>query len=252
MSQTHNFQKIQQTFLSNIRQPTTQLESIPNVTSERMQVYKELVYNNIESTVRKTFPVISKILTKTKWHHLVRKFISTQELQSPYFQDISKEFVRYLSTLNEDEFCYPFLAELAHYEWIELDVELQEDNLRDHTHLNHQLTENDRIYLAPTTRILTYDYPVHQLSAENMIFEKPDQPTFLVVYRTLDYQVKFMQINLLTACLLELISDQQNQLKDTISELSRTLKITDNERLHINAKNQCQAFLDRQIIFISA
>ncbi|MDC0534869.1 putative DNA-binding domain-containing protein [Francisellaceae bacterium] len=247
MSNAPDFQNTQKTFIDNIRKAEQSLESIPNMSNERMQVYKELVYHNIESTARKTFPVITNILSKAEWHDLVKTFIETQELKSPYFHDISKSFVDYLSDIEPQKLTYPFLAELAHYEWIELDVELdQSETLKNDT--QHSL-DDAIINVSPTTRILTYDFPVHKISKENIIIEKPEQPTFLVVYRTLDFEVKFLEINMLSACLLEQMQAKPDTLDNTLLALSQLLNIPLTEPLKLNSKAISSRFIAQNILY---
>ena len=60
-----------------------------------------------------------------------------------------------------------------------------------------------RPVLSPLAWVLAYDYPVHQISPANQPHEPAGQSTFLVVYRNRDDQVGFMEINAVTARLLE-------------------------------------------------
>src|SRR6056297_2586639 len=111
------FQKIQMQVTAYIRDP----ENNPppaNVEIERLDVYKDLLYNNLFDTLCSVFQVCYEILTKEQFHTLVRGFFKDYRSDSPYFQDIPKCFLDYLTNL-KDLTKYPaFLYELAHYEWV--------------------------------------------------------------------------------------------------------------------------------------
>ena len=67
-----------------------------------------------------------------------------------------------------------------------------------------------RPVLSPLAWVLAYDYRVHQISPANQPQGPDGQSTFLVVYRKRDDQVGFMEINAVTARLLELLQDDAN------------------------------------------
>lgn len=98
-----------------------------------MEIYQSLFFNNIDNFVSTAFPVLKSIVIKLYgekgWESLVRQFFIEHECRSPYFAEISKEFVEYLSCSPELAIALPiFSAELAHYEWLELDVSIRSND----------------------------------------------------------------------------------------------------------------------------
>jgi len=86
-----------------------------------MAVYRRLFFNNLNSLLAKFFPVLRKIHTDAHWHRFVRGFMQRHKAQTPYFLQLPEEFLDYLRSEFEpagDD--YPFLTELAHYEYAEL------------------------------------------------------------------------------------------------------------------------------------
>ena len=59
--------------------------------------------------------------------------------------------------------------------------------------------------LSPVAWNLSYRYPVHRISEELQPREPGDQPTHLVVYRDRQERVQFLEINVVTQRLIELL-----------------------------------------------
>jgi hypothetical protein len=95
-----------------------------------MRIYRDLVYNNIAGFIAGAFPIVKTVLSEDHWHSMVRDFIAHHNSQSPYFLEISQEFLAYLTherTATEQD--PPFLVELAHYEWVELALDVADEEL---------------------------------------------------------------------------------------------------------------------------
>ena len=116
----------QYAFAAHIRDP----EHAPapaDVEPRRMAVYTELFYNNIESLLAANFPVIRRLHDDDAWHERVRDFYREHRSRTPLFTEIAREFIRHLERRAESGAGDPpFLLELAHYEWSELALSLDE------------------------------------------------------------------------------------------------------------------------------
>jgi hypothetical protein len=100
------------------------------------------------------------------------------------------------------------MLELAHYEWVELALSIDErapDPAA--ADAGGDLLEG-RPVLNPVHRSLAYRFPVHRLSPGYTPAAAPAEPTRLLVYRDLDDEVGFVEINVVTARLLELLADE--------------------------------------------
>ena len=64
--------------------------------------------------------------------------------------------------------------------------------------------------LSPLAWPLAYQFPVHRMSADNLPDEAPAQPTYLVVYRDRKDDVRFMELNPVTARLLNLLQEDDS------------------------------------------
>lgn len=203
-----DFQRYQREFTAHIRDP--RLADRPKgVPARRMKVYNELIYNNLEGFLLACFPVCRKTLGKRRWDRLVRAFLRDHECHTPFFRQISEEFLKYLQENWERPEDFPaFLPELAHYEWVELELDTSD---RD-AHLPAHDPEGDllagRPFLNPVLRVLAYRWPVHRLSPRFKPSEPPAQPTFTLAFRGADHRVRFTLINPATARLLALLQER--------------------------------------------
>jgi hypothetical protein len=199
------FQSRQLRFTAHIRDP----ERVPppaDVPERRMAVYRELLYNNVEGFIARSFPVLRRVYEETAWHRLVRGFFARHRCRTPYFLEIPREFLDYLEREHEpgpgDP---PFLVELAHYEWVELALSVSEAEADPARFDPRGDLLAGRPVLSPTAWPLAYAWPVHRIGPRFRPAEPPDQPTFLLAWRGPDEAVHFMELNPVTARLLELV-----------------------------------------------
>jgi len=135
----------------------------------------------------------------------VRNFISGHRCRTPYFLEISQEFIQFL--MNEyrpREQDPPFLAELAHYEWVELALDVAEAEPPPQGGSGDVLLAVPQ--LSPLAWLLRYHYPVQHIG-HGFRPEQPGEPTYLVVYRDRQERVRFMALNAYSARLVELTRD---------------------------------------------
>lgn len=209
-----SFQETQLAFAQHLRAPD-HYPAPTDMDDRRMGIYRELIYNNIESFIANVFPVLRSLLSDGHWHSMMRDFIHRHRCQTPYFLEISEEFLQYLMQergLYEDDPL--FLLELAHYEWIELALDVSEASIpAASTYPEAPLLSKPRV--SPLTVCLSYQYPVHKISPRYQPLVP--EPTQLVVYRNREDKVRFMAANAMTLRLLYLL--QTNAQADLGAQL---------------------------------
>ena len=211
MAKPADFQQKQYAFAAHIRDP--EHEPAPDdIEDRRMAVYRELFFNNLFSLLSSTFPVLKKIHTDDNWRRLVRQFMVHHQAATPYFIQIPREFQQFLqSGYPGSEEDFPFLLELAHYEWVELELSVSEEK-NDWDFIDES---GDLLTGVPVKSklayILEYQFPVHNISADFLPEEPGDQPTYLTVFRKADDELGFMELNPVTARLLQLIDENENE-----------------------------------------
>jgi hypothetical protein len=211
MESLPEFTRRQYAFAAHIRDPEHQ-PAPDDIEDRRMQIYRELFYNNVEGFLSGTFPVLRKIHSDGDWHTLVRDYFAHHRSQTPLFLEIPREFLTWLKRERGGQpGALPFLYELAHYEWVELAVTIAEEPLEpaDIDTQGNLLTGIP--VLSPLAWQLAYAYPVHKIGPEFLPDAPAATPTFLVVYRDRNDEVGFMEINPVTKRLLELLEYDNNR-----------------------------------------
>lgn len=197
------FQRLQYAFAAHLRDPARQAAPA-GLEDRRVGVYRELIYNNIEGLLAGNFPVIRRLLPDARWHALVRAFLADHRAHTPLFHEIGREFHRFLEARAErDAGDPPFLAELAHYEWVEVAVAFDEQRIDAVPHDPAGDVVLGRPVVSPLAWPLGYRYPVHRIRPDFQPDAPSAQPTFLVVARNRADEVAFMETTALSLRLLE-------------------------------------------------
>lgn len=188
----------------------------PGIPVRRSEVYESLLFNNISGFINKCFPVAKTLFGAEQWPHLIRAFYEQWQCRTPIFSQIPKEFVGFIDSAPPLNHIPAWLPELLHYEWLELEVELDDPD-----HGQPLDSGDDRIFTNPTLRMHGYEWPVHKLSPSFLPSEP--EPVILCVYRTKQWEVRFMEINSVTAMLLQLLEQQPQTAQSALAHLTDQL-----------------------------
>lgn len=202
----------QRAFCAHLRDPDHQAPP-PDIAPRRMAVYRELVFNTVEGLLAANFPVIRALHDVPAWQARVRAFLRDHVSHTPLFTEIGREFVRFLEARAEagagDP---PYLAELAHYEWSELALFLDEATLADAPPHDVEGDLADGVpVLSPLLRVLAYRHAVQRIGPEAIPDRTPDQPTLIALTRDVAGEVHFVEIDALTALLIEALREQPDR-----------------------------------------
>jgi hypothetical protein len=200
--------KLQTEFAAHIRDPEN--HAAPgDVEDRRMSIYRELFFNNIQSLLAGNFPVLRTLYDDERWRRLIRDFYSEHRCQTPLFTEVAKEFLRYLQDGREKRPDDPgFLLELAHYEWVELALSLDEHDPADVAANPCGDLLHGTPVLSPLAWPLSYRYPVHLIKPDYQPDSPPEKPTHILVYRNRRDEIKFMKLNDVSRLLLELMQEE--------------------------------------------
>ena len=182
------------------------------IEDRRIGVYRELVYNNIEGFIANSFPVLRKITPDDRWHEMLRDYVCNHQAHTPLFPRMPLEFIQYLK---DERHRHPqdpdFLLELATYEWAEIAISLDTREIE----MDGIDVEGDLLTGVPVLNPLimpqTYQYPVHQISPDYLPDAPPEDPTYLLVYRRKDDEVGFLELNTVSARLIECMQANNNK-----------------------------------------
>jgi uncharacterized protein len=219
-----DFIRRQVAFAAHLRDPT-QVPAPDDVEDRRMAIYRDLVFNNVSALLSGSFPVLRRILPDAQWDALVRGFFVQHRAKTPLFLELGQEFLDFLQTARAgDSRDPPFLLELAHYEWVELALQIS-DAEPDAARIDPDgdLLEG-RPVVSPLAWNLTYRFPVHRIGPDLQPATAPAEPTHLVVYRTPDEAIAFLEINAVTQRLLILLNEDEPRTgREALSRIAAEL-----------------------------
>lgn len=194
---------LQRRFAAHLRDPSN-APAPGGIEERRLQIYRELFIDNVSGLLAGTFPVLCATLGVRRWEQLARDFYREHHCHTPLFLEIPREFVDYLGDQREprpDD--PPFLYELAHYEWIELALAIDETEL---TVIPVDASSDllaDHPVLSPLAWPLAYRFPVHRLGPSFQPAAPPEEPSFYVARRDRQDEVSVIQVNAVTMRLVE-------------------------------------------------
>lgn len=199
------FQDKQYALAAHIRDP----QSAPapaGVEERRIAIYRELFFNNLRSLLGKFFPVLRKVHDVEDWNRFIRQFMQKHRAKTPYFLELPQEFLAFLENEYEPQpDDYPFLLELAHYEYVELALSISTAT-NDFADID---PDGDLLAGVPVKSELAwsyaYHYPVHRIAPDFLPDVPLQQPLYIAVYRRSDDKVAFLELNAVTAKLLAAI-----------------------------------------------
>jgi len=202
-----DFQKKQYAFAAHIRDPEN-VAAPEGIEDRRMAIYRKLFFNNLLNLLATMFPVMRKIHNEEQWRGMIRQFMRHHKADTPYFLKLPEEFLSFL----QDEFQptpsdHPFLLELAHYEYVELALSVSTaENDMDGVDPGGDLLANIPVK-SELTWAFAYHYPVHRISPDFLPSEPDEQPVYLAIYRGSDDKVGFLELNAVTAGLLDAVEN---------------------------------------------
>lgn len=242
-------------------------EGIPKRPSD---IYQSLLFSNICEFLDTCFPVCQTVISDLRWQRLCRVFFRDWQADNPMFSNIPADFVRFLEQGEHSQPLPMWFTELAHYEWIELAVDINPiifadtafSVLEDYISLADTAValETSQLVLNPTLENMHYRWPVHKIGASFKTRKRED--TYIAIYRDFDHDVRFLHINPMTAMLLAFIEqnsppfEQSNQNNTAFyptmfSDFARTIQYKDVAQLTSFAMPLIQDLIDKEIILIS-
>ena len=250
MADSRRFKDRQYAFAAHIRDPQN-VAAPEGIEDRRMAIYRKLFFNNLFGLLGTFFPVMRKIHSDEDWQRFIRGFMRHHQAQTPYFLQLPEEFLEYLQNEFEPlESDYPFLVELAHYEYAELALSVSEDE----TDMADVDPDGDLLRGVPVKSALAwayaYHYPVHRISPDFLPTESESQPVYLALHRGRDDGVGFLELNAVTAALLDAIENNDQQLSGEalLRQLAVTINYPDTDALVQHGAAALREMRERDIL----
>ena len=194
-------------------------EHIPGTKQEGISRYRDMIYNIVNDSLGKAYPLTKKIFSVDEWNFAVKEYFSNHACQSPFLWRMPFEFYTYIKDHAEAlDDKYPFLADLLLYEWIEIEVFMMEDT--DIEYRSDGQLENSRLVLNPACVIQYFQYPVYNKELQKITRANKGH-YFLLTYRNpLTGEVSFLEIAPMFARMIELLAQEPMSIDDLIKYFS--------------------------------
>ncbi len=243
-----DFKAKQREFVAYIKDPFN--NPVPaDVKQQRMDTYRELFFNNITGFLSSNFPVLKKILTEAQWFELAQDFFVHHSSETPYFSEIPEEFLAYLQNERNNPNDYPFMLELAHYEWVEMALSIAKETLSPFVAFDNLLQQP--LKLSPLAWSLAYQYPVQKISPDFLPLEPPTQATYIIVYRDWNDEVHFILTTPVTFRLLQILEESSSvSALYCLQQIAMEMNLADTESLINNGLEIIKNLIEKGVLFI--
>lgn len=154
---------------------------LPKKLVDKVKVYRELVRNSLSDVVSNIYPYTRKVL-KNEWNKLLPAYLEADPPTSPILNRVAEHFPTYLSQQKNILKRYPFISELALYEWLELKVYEKET-----VEINGRKV--GRFLLNPIYEICRFEYSIPLIvnviksGKLTKLAKIVKQPTNVLIYR---------------------------------------------------------------------
>ncbi|MFO1390080.1 DUF2063 domain-containing protein [Cellvibrio sp.] len=211
------FQQTQLAFTEYLRGAANR-ETTDNIMPRQQEIYRDLVYKNINQCIADVYPITKSILPEDAWETLIRDFIKIHPSQTPYFLEICQEFLAYFVNAQKSRSTgHTFIIELMHFEWIQLAVDIADVSFSEPADTTPN--ESSLWQASPLVVGLTYAYPVHLIDKDYLPKISPAIPTHLLVYRNRNDQLEVLETDNLSLRILQLLEANENMNYSQVFEL---------------------------------
>lgn len=240
-------QEIKKLFLGKEVDPSILSDSV----CEELKIYKSLVLSSIQSLLKNIYPLCYKFL-ETKWSDITLLYIETYPSDSAVFNHAAKDFPEFL---NSEPFkakfsglTEPYLAELALYEWLELEIYHYEEMEEHNSELS--LVEASCVcpFSMPITEIVASinenfsDLEMTKTKIQEILAQHNHQISQVLIYRSDDdFRVHFLKLAPTTAFVITLI-DEGCDFDEICLKTIEQLKIS--EEHHPKIKKDLKALIE--------
>lgn len=205
-------------------------EAPADLPEHRVAVYERLVHNNIAGFLRGSFPVLHRVIPEQRWEQLAAEFVSGHACESPYFHEIGLQFIEWLQqgyvAAPDDP---AFLLELAHYEWVELALDIAEQEPPPVPTSAIELSTP--LIWSELAWPLAYQWPVQLIGKDYSQPTPPSQPTALMAWRDRVDAVRFMQLTPFAWQLACALRDLGGSLAERLPALAEHCGLVDDDTL---------------------
>lgn len=195
---------------SGLKEISTEILSV--IDRKGAGLYARSIEYEHKDTADRIFPYCAKLLGNRGWSRLISEYYDCHPSKHFDFNKICRDFPRYLNEKRLDLLQkYPYLSELADYEWLELEKAEEDTVLESAPYLQIKTVGDASLYypvVNQTLCIRRYEFPVteiaEKLAGKGRVKKFSRRPSIVAVYRDPEtFRSRFMELGEATASIIE-------------------------------------------------
>jgi hypothetical protein len=193
-----NFRELQGALASSVRFKVH--DDSLNVEARRLAIYQRLVFNNLFGLLRGGYKKLRRAIGDEQFRKLVRAFLESGVSRTPYFAEISGEFLNWFMQQEAPL----WQRELAEYEraGITIDIDTMDWPSREEVE-----SRPDEVHFSPAITLLSFEHAIYEA---NEGAEPSKRPTYILLYRNPHNRLRYKLLNAATFSLLALLLQGRN------------------------------------------
>jgi len=194
------------------------------VDKKRVTHYRRLVINVVKDSLSAAYPLTQDLLLEEEWEDLTETFFSNHACKSPLIWKLPNELYTYVVETNHPLLQkYFVLKDLLWFEWLEIDMYMQEDIASQYSNLGTLV--NDKLVLNPEHILEQFSYPVHIKNATE-IREDESGRYFLSLHRHPESgKVLFTNLSAAFVRVIELLRDSPSSIEELVEKIADEFNI---------------------------
>ena len=202
------------------------LTVIDGVDPNRLPHYRRLIFNVLDGTFERAYPIFRRVVSEEAWKKVVRDFQINHDAKETRIWMLPFEFYDFCKANNYGQkLNRPYLNDLLYFEWIEIEIHTMPDKVIPEFKEVGDLLD-DRLIINPEYKLIHLNYPVHNTSKDKLIKKKGNY--FILVYREQEnLDVRFFEFSTFFALVFELIVNHNYTGRNALIEAAKQFKLTD-------------------------
>ncbi|MDO4682529.1 MAG: putative DNA-binding domain-containing protein [Lautropia sp.] len=166
--------------------------------------------------VTRCFPLCRQLIGDEDWKTLLDRFLASDGLhEATHVHQVPRAFIAFLQGPAEAGQLPPWMPELAHYEWIEMEVISATQKAPEYG--------PQGIALSPRLRLQAYDWPVQQIRPDHVAIAP--ELSFFAVYQNRAGDIRFSQLSPAAAQMLGILQTNGCDWHRACQKLARQLEV---------------------------
>ena len=205
-----NFRELQEALAASVRFKVNHEDL--DVEPRRLAIYQRLVFNNLFGLLSGGYKKLRRAMGDEAFRQLVRAFLESGVSKTPYFAEISGEFLEWFIAREAPKWQH----ELAEYERAGIVIDI---DTMDWPTAEEMKNRPQGVHFSPAIALFSFEYAIYE--ADDGL-APPKQPTYILLYRNPHNKLRYKLLNAASFSLMALLLQEQD-LNSALATLALTM-----------------------------